>query len=313
VITTGRATAVRAAATAVVAVLFGVVLIGAPSPAFAGVTTNAEAIVQPGTLKPLDGGGSATPFGVALPAGAACPGDTAHGQFRVYSFLVPQGVPLTSVSYEGALPARWYGFIADGGYFGAVNTAERTGEIVGLPPAFTFSRLTPQELFTGGSGGRTWEGGIACVNSRGVVTDAWSSQFRFIRDGADPGGFRWAVQNATPVVPPSGNPWQWIGTALLVVALLSALGVLLLQRRSAKAEGEDGPVAIAAAEERRPRPRRARVAELKTGATPASPRPSTERVSGHGQAANDGPGDRSEGNADVEGMDESIPANPGRR
>ena len=142
-------------------------------------------------------GGSATPYGIALPAGASCPGDTAHDQYRVYSYLIPAGVDLSSVSYKGDLPHRWYGFIAYGAYFGAVNTAEGTGQIIGIPPAFTFSRLTPSELFNGGTtSSATWEGGIACVNTHGVATDAWNTQFRFVRDAKDPGGFRWTAEDA---------------------------------------------------------------------------------------------------------------------
>ncbi|MGB7050105.1 MAG: hypothetical protein WBG41_00895 [Acidimicrobiales bacterium] len=246
----GPIIAVLAAASACVsaAALLGAAAVVASSPADAAVVTNRQAIVQPGTLTPLRGGGSATPYGIALPAGASCPGDTAHDQYRVYSYLIPAGVALSSVSYKGDLPHRYYGFIAYGAYFGAVNTAEGTGQIIGIPPAFTFSRLTPSELFNGGTtSSATWEGGIACVNPHGVATDAWNTQFRFVRDAKDPGGFRWTAEDAGSVSSGGGNSWLWIGAGLIALSVLSAvILLLLLQRRGARGtdprggEGRDG-------------------------------------------------------------------------
>jgi hypothetical protein len=228
------------------AVLLGAAVLAAPTPAGAAVVTSNEAIVQPGTLTPLRSGGSATPYGIALPNGASCPGDTAHDQYRVYSYLIPAGVDLASVSYKGDLPHRWYGFIAYGAYFGAVNTAEGTGQIVGIPPAFTFSRLTPSELFNSQTtSSATWEGGIACVNTNGVVTNAWNTQFRFVRDAADPGGFRWTAEDAGALPKSSGgNSWLWIGAGLVALSVLTAVLLLVLQRRDGQGtdtRGDDGP------------------------------------------------------------------------
>ena len=226
-----------AAAGAAASLVVGVAV--APVRAGASVVTGSEAIVRPGTTAPLDSGGSATPYGVAIPIGASCPGDTAHDQYRVYSVLVPAGVSLDSVSYKGDLPARWYGFIAYGAYFGAVNTAPYTGQIVGIPPAFTFSRLTPTELFPGRPtpSSTDWVGGIACVNTHGVVTNAWTTQFRFVRDLSDPGGFRWTVLHPTAVSTSGGGHWLWIGIGLVAASVAIAAVVLLLGRRPAGPDG----------------------------------------------------------------------------
>jgi hypothetical protein len=227
------------------AVLLGAAALAAPSPAGAAVVTGNEAIVQPGTLTPLRSGGSSTPYGIALPNGAACPGDTAHDQYRVYSYLIPAGVNLESVSYKGDLPHRWYGFIAYGAYFGAINTAEGTGQIIGIPPAFTFSRLTPSELFNSQTtSSATWEGGIACVNTHGVVTDAWNTQFRFVRDATDPGGFRWTAEDAGSISSSSGGKsWLWIGVALVALSVLTAVILFVVQRKGVRGtdtRGDDG-------------------------------------------------------------------------
>ena len=132
-------------------------------PATAGAATAGTAtITQPGQPTPLDSGGSATSYGVALPSGASCPGDTAHQGYHVYSYLVPEG----RVTHRGQLqdavyPSRWYGYIAYGAYYGAVNTAEGTGQVMTLPDQFTWTRFSsylerpvPHGARTGHLGGR---------------------------------------------------------------------------------------------------------------------------------------------------------------
>ena len=120
------------------------------SPAAADVPAGTAVITVAAELTPLNLGGSATPYGVLLPSGASCPGDTAHDGYLVYSYLVPAGVSPTAVSFKTGDPSKYYGYISQGSYYGAVNTAEDTGEIVGIPPEFTWSRLTPADLFPQG-------------------------------------------------------------------------------------------------------------------------------------------------------------------
>jgi hypothetical protein len=170
------------------------------------VTPGAEVIVHPGTTKPLASGGSRTPYGVVLPPGAACPGDTAHDGYLVYSYLVPGTASPTDVNFKRGIPNRWYGYIAAGSYFGAVNTAESTGQVVGLPYDFV-----------------------------------WNSRIVFTADASDPGGFTWKVvdQGAVPSSQPVG---LWIGVGLLVVAAgAAAYALSLRRRRSTGSTGGDGP------------------------------------------------------------------------
>jgi hypothetical protein len=237
-----------------VAVAGGVALVG---PALAGVgpagaaTASAELIARPGTSTPLGSGGSATPYGVVLPAGASCPGDTAHDGDHVYSYLVPKGASPTDVSFKTGIPSRWFGYIAEGAYYGAVNTAESTGQIVGLPTSFTWARLTASDLFPGGARTATWEGGIACADTHGVVTDYWNSEIRFTADASDPGGFTWVVVAQGQVaVTSSSNLGLWVGLGLLVVASGATAYALMLRRRAradragpddASVEGGPGP------------------------------------------------------------------------
>jgi hypothetical protein len=222
------------------AVLLG--LVSSSSVAGAAVTASTEVITHPGQLTPLGSGGSATPYGVVLPSGASCPGDTAHDGYHVFSYLVPEGVSPTAVSFKTGDPSKWFGYIANGAYFGAVNTAEDTGQIVSLPDDFVWTRLTPQDLFAKGATSATWEGGIACADIHGNVTDYWNSQIVFTASSADRGGFTWrVVQAATPA---SSNVGLWVGVVLALLAIACAVVAVVLgrRRREAAAAADPRPV-----------------------------------------------------------------------
>jgi len=243
----------RSVASVAVVGLTGLVATVALSAPVGAVTASAEEIVHPGTTSAMDGGGSATPYAVVLPAGASCPGDTAHQGYHVYSYLVPSSVSPTEVSFRTGLPSRWYGYIAEGAYYGAVNTAESTGQIVGLPASFTWSRLTPSDLFAHGATTATWEGGIACADTHGVVTDTWNSTIRFTADATDQGGFTWKVIDQG-VVPSAGSSHTalWVGIGLLVVASGATAYALRARRRDRSDGGADPDEDVATSEDRTP-------------------------------------------------------------
>ena len=48
----------------------------------------------------------------------------------------PTWIGPSTVNFKTGIPDRYFGFIAEGAYFGAVNTAAETGQIVTLPPEF---------------------------------------------------------------------------------------------------------------------------------------------------------------------------------
>jgi hypothetical protein len=205
-------------------------------------TSGVATIIQPNTGAPLASGGSGTAYGVSLPSGASCPGDTAHQGYHVYSYLIPAGHTPTEVSYKGEFPSRWYGYISYGAYFGAVNTAEGTGQVMTLPQ-FSWMRYSSYlgELFPHGSTKATWEGGIVCATAGGKVTNYWNTQIIFTRTSADPGGFTWRV-----VAPPpanSNNTWLVVGVTLLVLAVLFGALAVVLSRRRGRTEppAGDGP------------------------------------------------------------------------
>jgi hypothetical protein len=218
------------ASAVVLAVVATVVMV----PTVAGAASaSTEVITRPDQSVPLNSGGSATEYGVALPSGAGCPGDTAHDGYHVFSYLVPKGVSPTAVSFLTGDPSRYFGYIAEGAYFGAVNTAQVTGQIVTLPPAFTWSRLTPQDLFAHGVTSSIWDGGIACANVHGVVTNYWNSEVLFTASSTDPGGFTWRViqpQAAT------SNVGVVVGVGLGAVAVGLGVVAFVLSRRNRKTD-----------------------------------------------------------------------------
>jgi hypothetical protein len=212
-------------------------LVGAPVTAGAATAGTAE-ITVPGQTTPLKSGGSATSYGVALPAGASCPGDTAHQGYHVYSYLVPEGVSPTAVSFKTGDPSRWYGFVAYGDYYGAVNTAEGTGQIMTLPDQFTWSRFSSfmGDLFPHGARTATWEAGIACADTHGVVTNYWNTEVAFTKTASDPGGFTWRVLTPPPA---SDNSSLVVGVVLVALAVGFAVLAIGLSRRQRTARPTD--------------------------------------------------------------------------
>jgi hypothetical protein len=175
---------------------------------FAGLaqasTLNGVATVaDPGTTTALTSGGSDTQFTLVLPAGAACSGDTATGGYHIYSYLIPEGTALSSVTFNQH-PSTGLGlFDETGSYYGPVNTAVQTGQVPTLPNDFewgAFIAAHPSDLatllYTGGTSG-VWEGGIACATTAGVVSDNWNTQFTFTQSNSDANGFVWTDGQST--------------------------------------------------------------------------------------------------------------------
>jgi hypothetical protein len=76
----------------------------------------------------LSGGGSETQFTVDLPAQAACSGDTATDGYHVFSYLLPKGTSVQSITFSSSGPSAGLGFADGSGYYGSANTAPTTGQ-----------------------------------------------------------------------------------------------------------------------------------------------------------------------------------------
>ena len=208
-------------AVAAVAALATLVVVDA-HPASASTLNAPATISSPTTLAPLASGASTTQFTVALPANAACSGDTASNGYHVYSYLVPQGTNLSAVTFTGDNPPSvGYGLVNDiGTYYGPANTAPTTGQIIGIPTDFEWAPLVANDgvplsslLYTGGTSG-VWEAGLACSNSTHALTDNWNTQVTFTANSSDPTGFVWtAVPNSAAAITSANNTTFTEGSA----------------------------------------------------------------------------------------------------
>jgi hypothetical protein len=177
------------------------------SPASASTVNGVATTVNPSTGSYLASGTSDTEYSLVLPPNAACDGDTASDGYHVWSYLVKKGTNIASLTFSANTgPSQGLGlFDSTATYYGPVNTAITTGQIVGIPndfewgPAVSDDSLLSTLLYTGGSSG-AWEGGLACANSSGALTDNWNTQFTFTASSSDPNGFVWSA-----VPGPSGD------------------------------------------------------------------------------------------------------------
>src|SRR3984957_11486805 len=127
------------------------------APAYAS-TLNGTATITDASLNPLSSGGSTTQFSLPLPANAACTGHTATGGYHVYSYLVPQGTDITTITFT-THPSTGFGIVNNTGvYYGPVNTAINTGQIVSIPTNFEWGPWVSSDgvpvssfLYTGGT------------------------------------------------------------------------------------------------------------------------------------------------------------------
>jgi len=204
------------------------VLVLATGTARAGAAEVALARIVKPDGSALNSGGSGTPYGVALPSGARCPGDTAHKGYVVASYLVPKPTDPASIRWTN-VPDRGLGFIANDAYFGPHTTERDSGRIGSLPTTFVFSRWTPAELFSDGAKSAMWSGGIACVASNGAVASYWNVDIVFNASQSDQGGFTWSVPGQ-----PSTRRSSRVSTAALVlvgVVVVGGLAVMRMRKR----------------------------------------------------------------------------------
>ncbi len=195
-----------AALTGVATLTLAIVVMGTAS---ASTLNGVATIGLPSDGSYLASGGSNIDFTMTLPSDAACSGDTANDGYQVWSYLVKQNESIPATTFSAATgPSQGFGLYesSDLGYFGQVNTAPNTGQIIGIPSDFQWGAGVAggifdaaQLLYTGGTSG-VWEAGLACANSLGVLTDNWNTEVTFSQSSSDPNGFTWSA-----VPGPSGS------------------------------------------------------------------------------------------------------------
>ena len=185
-------------------------------------------IADPSTSQPLASGGSTTQFTVTLPAQAACSGDTATGHYHVYSYLVPKGTDITTLTFPSGHPSTGWGLFTSGGtYYGSQNTAQTTGQIINIPTNFEWQ---PVNAAAGGITG-VWEAGIACADTNNNLSDYWNTEVTFTTNASDPNGFTWA---AVPGVPSQTPELGWAVLLPVSAVGILGLGIWARSRRSTR-------------------------------------------------------------------------------
>jgi hypothetical protein len=179
------------------------ITVAAPATAGASTLDGVATTASPGTSSYLASGGSTTPFTVSLPAQAACSGDSATNGYRVFSYLVEAGTNVATITFPSGEPnfgSNQYGLIeSDGNFWEDQNTAPTTGQIIGIPNDFEWEALITKGLalnsllYQNSNTSGVWEGGIACTNSSGTVSDYWNTQITFSHSGTDPNHFDWSA------------------------------------------------------------------------------------------------------------------------
>jgi hypothetical protein len=222
-------------ATRATAALVSAGALGLLETATASAVTDAGAVevVTPGNLSPLNGGGSATPFTLRLPGGAACPGDTAHKGYLVFSYTIPAAVKPDHIFFPGGSPKVGVDLIDTAGVpFVTEATGVNTGVVL-QPPVFVWSRYDhhPEALPPG-----TYNVGLACALLDRPVT-YWNTQITFVASSTDPGGFTWRVANPVRIASRGSSvPMVAVVAGGLVLAAGVALAVRHRRRSPAPTE-----------------------------------------------------------------------------
>jgi MYXO-CTERM domain-containing protein len=180
-------------------------------------------------------GASATEFGLRLPEGASCPGDSANDQWRVESFLAPAADDPGTFTYASNGPEG-----EDRSPLYEVSTRRFAAELLpqnaepGQPaeiqdlPDFSFAVFPPGYLPAG-----RYRLGIACTYF-GETAKYWDSELVITADADDqPGQLVWraVVEDGAGELPADdGSSAGWVVAAGIAVVGLAAIAAL--RRRS---------------------------------------------------------------------------------
>lgn len=196
-------------------------------------------IVDAGTLSsPLTSGDSNSTFGLVLPDGASCPGDSFHDDWRVQSFLVPATDDPAQLRY-GIIRADGEGRLALYGsntmpfVHAMTDRSDGSGSPgrIMQPAPFTFSVWAADTVTPG-----RYRLGLACTLHRETAT-YWDIEIEVTAaPEVRPGRFAWTVvENPEANVQSAGvDSAMWI---LLIagLAVVGGIGAFATRRRQRSA------------------------------------------------------------------------------
>jgi hypothetical protein len=182
--------------------------------------------------EPLTSGGSTTLYSLKLPDGAACPGDTASGNWLIQSFLIPFQDDAGAIKYGVAGPegTQFALYSFDTKPYAhqptQVSASPDDPGVIPLLPGLTFAVFEPGYVPPG-----TYKIGVACTFFRQTAL-YWDTEIVIEANPDDePSQLTWRVPSAEPFQPSDGSSRNWFLIAGIAAALIAA-AVLLWQSRS---------------------------------------------------------------------------------
>jgi hypothetical protein len=200
---------------------------------------NALAVIAgdgPNAGKQLTGGSGSTSFSFVLNGKSECQGDSADGNYRVQSFIVPQTVDPKTLRFESTKPVgegNWA--LYDVNTRPYVQDLTSVADAPGKPgridsiPQLSFAVFPPGTLAPG-----LYKMGIAC-SLMNDATRIWETTIEISEDLNDsPANIRWIVAGGVTSETESTNPVPLLALGVVSVALAFFVSYKILEKKRAK-------------------------------------------------------------------------------
>lgn len=176
-----------------------------------------------------------TEFRVLLPSGATCPGDSPNGQWRIQTFMVPNGVDIGTIKYAGQGPtgsAQFPLYTGDHAQRSWVNkllplnTSTDPATVIPALPIFSFSAISVVKVPEG-----SYRIGVACTLFGSTAQYWWTTVDITGSAVGNASTFRFTVPGA-PAAVGSKGPSVWVVLAVGSVGLIGLAVVVTALRRA---------------------------------------------------------------------------------
>ena len=208
------------------------------SPSETDANSNSVVVVAgdgPNAGKQITDGKGSTSFSFVLQGKSECQGDSAEGNYRIQSFIVPQTVDPKTLRFESTKPAgegNWAlydvntrPYVQD---FTSVAVApDKPGRIDSIPQ-LSFAVFPPGTLAPG-----LYKMGIAC-SLMNDATRIWETTIEISEDTSDsPANIRWTVIGGVTAESES-NPAALLVLGVVAVALAGLISYKFLEQKRVK-------------------------------------------------------------------------------
>ena len=177
-------------------------------------------------------------FRLRLPDGATCPGDSANDDYRVQTFLVPDGTDLSTLTYELTRPTGsddyWGLRYVDGEWSLQEMTDQNPGPnqpaaIVDYAMPFTFARYDEIDLEPG-----RWKVGVACTPVPGWNVERYWDADILLEDAPEVESIGLRISVVPTDLAPSKESGGGPVYPVFIVALAAIAAVALIVKRSGR-------------------------------------------------------------------------------